>query len=167
MILHRYTVSAVGHLADWREMETSRLPRSAVEDAGELLDSHGATFQARIPVKGFGHIELRWKSEDFSCAVATFAAEDDMLSTDVVLSGLRPEADGKAQQAGQAMIRDVCKSASEVATDGLLRADKRPAIACIRWSTRQRTGMDLVNDLEICLAAAFLERGFRASQLVF
>jgi hypothetical protein len=167
VILHRYTVSAVGHLADAREQDSIRLPRSAIENAGRLLDLHGNSFQARIPLKGFGHIELRWKSDDFSCALATFVVEDDMLSTDVVLSGLRPDADRKAQQSGQAMIQDVCKSVGETAAQGLFLADKRPAVACIRWSTKERKGMDLVMDLEICLAAAFLERGFHTSKLVF
>ena len=166
MILHRYIVSAVGHLADSQELETSRVSRSAVEDAGRLLDLHGNTFQARLPLKGFGHIELHWKSEDFSCALATFSVEDGMLSTDVILSGLRPEADQKAQQSAQAMVQQVCESGGEQAAEGLYRADQRPAVACIRWSTKERKGMDLVMDLEICLATAFLYRAFRAVKVV-
>jgi hypothetical protein len=166
MRLHHYTVSAMGHLADSREQDSSRAPRSAVEDAGRLLDSHGNTFQARIPLRGFGHVELRWKSDDFSCALATFAVEDDVLSTDVILSGLRPDADRKVQQSAHAMVENVCASAGEQASEGIYRADKRPAVACIRWSTRERTGMDLVLDLETCLAIAFLERAFHTVKLV-
>jgi len=93
--------------------------------------------------------------------------EGDILSTDVILSGLRPEADHKAQQSGQSMIQDVCKSVGKTAAEGLFRADKRPAVACIRWSTKERKGMDVVMDLEICLATAFLERGFDTAKLVF
>jgi hypothetical protein len=111
-------------------------------------------------LKGFGHIELHWKSDDFSCALATFLLDEEMLSTDVILSGLRPEADRKVQQAAHAMVQELCQSAGERATDGLLRADQRPAVACIRWSTKERKGMNVVRDLEICLAVAFLERGF-------
>jgi hypothetical protein len=166
MILYRYTISAVGHLADCDGREISRMRRSAVEDAGRLLDLHMHTFQARIPLKGFGHVDLEWKSEDFSCALATFSAGDEMLSTDVILSGLRPDADRKAQQWAQAMVEAVCRAAGETATDGIYRAGKRPAVTCIRWSTRERKGMDLVADLEICLAIAFLERAFRTVELV-
>ncbi len=167
MILHHYTISAMGHQADSQEQDRSRVPRSAVEAAGRLLDRHGNSFQARIPLKGFGHIDLHWKSEDFSCALATFSVEDEMLSTEVILSGLRPDADRAVQQAAQAMVRETCESSGERASEGLLRADKRPAVACIRWSSREREGMDLVMDLEICLAAAFLDRSFQAGKLAF
>jgi len=162
MILHGYTISALGHLADSSRQDTESLPRDAVVNAGRLLDSHANTFKARIPLRGFGHIELQWNSDDFSCALATFSLDDEMLSTDVVLSGLRPEADKKVQQAAHAMVQDVCQAAGERAADGLLRADQRPAVACIRWSTKERAGMNVVRDLEICLAAAFLERGQRS-----
>jgi hypothetical protein len=137
-----------------------------VKNAGRLLDSHANSFKARIPLRGFGHIELQWQSDDFSCALATFSIEDEMLSTDVVMSGLRPEADRKVQQAAHAMVQDLCQAAGEQSSDGLLRADQRPAVACIRWSTKERKGMDVVRDLEICLAVAFLERGFGSVTLL-
>ena len=157
MILHDYTISALGHLAHSTQRDSANLPREAVDNAGRLLDAHGNSFKARVPLKGFGHIDLHWKSDDFSCALATFSIAEEMLSTDVVLSGLRPEADRKVQQAAYAMVQELCQSAGEQASDGLLRADQRPAVACIRWSTKERKGMDVVMDLEICLAAAFLE----------
>jgi hypothetical protein len=167
MILHRYTISALGHLAGSSEQNCAALPRSAVEDAGRLLDRHGNKFQARVPLKGFGHVELRWKSDDFSCALATFTAEDDMLSTDVILSGLRPDADRMLQQSAQAMVRQVCQSGGEQAAEGIYHADKRPAVACIRWSAKEGKGMAQVMDLEVCLATAFLERAFDTVKLVF
>jgi len=160
MILHDYTISALGHLARSTQRETANLPREAVDNAGRLLDAHGNLFKARVPLKGFGHIELHWKSDDFSCALATFSLDEEMLSTDAVLSGLRPEADRKVQQAAHAMVQELCQEVGEQASDGLLRAGERPAVACIRWSTKERKGMDVVRDLEICLATAFLERGF-------
>ncbi len=140
------------------------MPRSAVENAGRILDHRGNSFQARLPLGDFGHIELRWKSDDFSCALATFAADNEMLSTDVILSGLRPEADLNAQQSGQGMIQELCTDAGETVAEGLFQAKERPALICIRWSTKERKGMDMVRDLEICLATAFLERGFQASK---
>ena len=166
MILHRYIVSALGHLVDSGQRDSSRIPRSAVENAGRLLDANGNKFQARIPIKGLGHIQLDWRSDDYSCAMASFIAGEEMLSTDAILSGLRPDADRKVLESAQAMVRELCQSAGEKAADGIYRTDKRPAVACIRWSTQEREGMDLVEDLELCLAAAFLERGFRASSLV-
>jgi hypothetical protein len=160
MILHDYTISALGHLAHSTQRDTASLPREAVDSAGRLLDAHGNSFKARVPLKGFGHIELRWKSDDLSCALASFSLDEEMLSTDAVLSGLRPEADRKVQQAAHAMVQELCQGGGEQASDGLLRANERPAVACIRWSTKERKGMDVVRDLEICLAAAFLERAF-------
>jgi len=166
MILHRYLISAVGYLTGSREQDSARLPRSAVENAGQLLDLRGNSFQVRLPLQGFGHIDLHWKSEDFSCALANFSFEGEMLSTEVVLSGLRPDADRKVLEAAQGTVQEVCESAGERAAEDLLRADKRPAVACIRWSTKERKGMDRVTDLEICLAAAFLERAFHTAKLV-
>src|SRR4030042_1975970 len=113
MILHDYTISALGHLARSTQRNTSSLPREAVDNAGSLLDNHANTFKARIPLRGFGHIELHWKSDDFSCALATFSLEEEMLSTDAVLSGLRPEADLKVQQAAHAMVQQLCQGAGE------------------------------------------------------
>jgi hypothetical protein len=166
MILHSYTISALGHIADSSKRDTDDLPADAVNNAGRLLDSHASTFKARIPLKGFGHIELDWRSEDYSCALATFSLDDEPLSTNVILSGLRPEADRKVLQSAYAMIRQVCETAEERPADGLLRVTQRPTLACIRWSTRERTGMNVVRDLEMCLAAAFLDRGFKSTRFL-
>ncbi len=162
MIVHSYTISALGHLAHRSQQDTGNLPSDAIDNAGRLLDSHANTFKARIPLKGFGHVELDWKSEDYSCALATFSFEDEMLSTNVVLSGLRPEADRKVQQSANAMIEQVCRAAEVPAADGLLRATRRPAVLYIRWSSKEHTGMSVVRDLEMCLAVAFLDRGQRS-----
>ena len=162
MLLHSYTISALGHLADLSKQDTANLPRGAVDNAGRLLDSHANTFKARIPLRGFGHIELDWKSEDYSCALATFSLDDEMLSTEVVLSGLRPEADRKVQETAHAMVEQLCQAAGEKASDGLMRANGRPAVIFVRWSTKERAGMNVVRDLEVCMAAAFLERGQRS-----
>lgn len=162
MVVHSYTISALGHLAASGRLDTGNLPLEAVDNAGRMLDTHANTFKARIPLRGFGHIELDWKSEDYSCALATFSLEDEMLSTNVVLSGLRPEADRKVQEAANAMIEQVCQAAGEPAADGVLRATRRPAVMCIRWSSKEHTGMNVVRDLEMCLAAAFLDRGQRS-----
>lgn len=166
MKLHTYTISALGHLADSSRQDTDGLPPDAVENAGHLLDSHSGTFKARIPLRGIGHIDLHWESEDFSCALATFSIDDEMLSTDAILSGLRPEADRKTQQIAHAMVQEFCRENGENASDGMLRADQRPAVACVRWSTRERKGMDVVRDLETCLAVAFLERGLKTAKLL-
>jgi hypothetical protein len=160
VVLHEYTISALGHLAGYRERETAKLGLSAVEGAGMLLDRHGGVFQARMAVKGFENLKLHWKSEDYSCALATFSADEEVLSAAVIMSGLRPEADAKVRGAAQGMIESFCRAAGEPASDGLMRADKRPMVACIRWSTKDRKGMSEVRDLEVCLAAAFLARAF-------
>jgi hypothetical protein len=154
-------------MVDARRSNPSTEMRPAIENAGRILDSKGSSFQAVMPLPGFGQIELRWKSDDFSCALVSFVADGEMLSTDAILSGLRPEADRKVQQAGHALIQDLCNSSSESAAEGVLGADRRPAIICIRWSTAERKGMNLVRDLEMCLAIAFLERGFQTAKLVF
>jgi hypothetical protein len=87
-----------------------------------------------------------------------------MFSTVVILSGLRPEADSKVQIAIQGMLNEVCLAAGETVSDDLLKMDRRPAVACIRWSSSEEKGMDVVRDLELCLAAAFVQRGFNALQ---
>ncbi len=160
MVLNQYTISALGHVAALREHETSALGRSAVKRAGELLDQRGSSFEARVVLRGFGDLRVNWTSEDYSCALAIFSVDDEVLSADVILSGLRPEADEKARAAALKLIGDFCLSTGETPADGLARAEKRPMVACIRFSTSERKGMSQVRDLELCLAAAFLERAF-------
>lgn len=160
MVLNEYTISALGHLAAHRERDTSRLSRAAVEGAGVMLDKHVGSFQARLAIKGFQNLSLTWKSDDYSCALASFVEGGEVLSAAVVLSGLRPEADAKVLAAAQKMIEDVCRAAGAPASGGLHQAVKRPMLASIRWSTSERKGMPEILELELCLAAAFLERAF-------
>ncbi len=160
MVLHEYTVSALGHLASYRERDTSRLSRAAVEGAGVMLDKHPGSFQARLAVKGFQDLSLMWKSDDYSCALASLVDGEEVLSAAVVLSGLRPEADAKVLAAAQQMIDEFCRVAGAPASDGLRQAVKRPMLASVRWSTVERKGMPEILELELCLAAAFLERAF-------
>jgi len=160
VVLNEYTISALGHLAGHRERESSRLSRAAVEGAGVMLDKHAGSFQARVAIKGFQDLSLTWKSDDYSCALASFADGEEVLSAAVVLSGLRPEADAKVLAVAQQMIDGFCRAAGEQASDGLRQAVKRPMLASVRWSTSERKGMSEILELELCLAVAFLERAF-------
>ncbi len=165
MILHEYTISALGHLANSKEQDLAALPRDAVGNAGRLLDRHGNKFQATIAGSGSDGFRLQWESDDLSCAKATFSAGQEMLSTNIILSGLRPEADRRLLAATHEMLKDICRAAGATASDGLLKLPHRPALVYVRWSSREEKGMDVVRDLEVCLAAAFLERGFEAVRL--
>jgi len=55
--------------------------------------------------------------------------------------------------------------AEERAFEDLLKIGERPALASIRWSSESRKTMDLLADMEVCLAAAFLERAFKEGEL--
>ena len=122
MIIHGYTVSALGRLADTREHNTTQVPRRAVEGANRLLGVNGREFVARLGMKGLENVELHWKSTDFSAALVTFAEDNDLLSTEVIVSGIRPEADRQALEAAQVMLRSVCETVGETAAEDLLRA---------------------------------------------
>lgn len=165
MIIHGFTISAFGHCADRRQFDSARLVRAAVGYLISLLDKHGNSFRAKIPLKGAGHIDLRWTSDHLSCGIGTFYAEGELLSTNVMVSGISAEADRKALETAQAALSKVCSAAGAEAAQELLLIDKRPALATIRWTTRSRRLMDLVGDMEICLAAAFLERAFHTGEI--
>ena len=133
----------------------------------ELLDRHGDNFETKMPLKGIGEIELRWFSAHLSSGTATFFADGEPLSTNVMVSGIRPEADSEALAAAHSTLLKFCKAAGERASDALLRIEERPALASVRWSARDRREMEAVLDIEICLAAAFLERAYETGKLAF
>jgi hypothetical protein len=165
MTIHCFTISVFGHCAARHSHDSSKLGRSAVEFLTSLLEGHGNRFHSRIPLKGLKGIELRWQSEHLSSGLGTFYAEGNLLSTNVIISGINAEADKKALQLAQAGLRTVCEATGEEAAEDLIRIQARPALATIRWTTRGRRVMDLVSDMEVCLAAAFLERAFHTAEL--
>jgi hypothetical protein len=166
MIIHGYTVSALGRLADTREHNSTHVPRRAVEGASRLLGVNGREFVARLGMKGLENVDLHWKSSDYSAALVTFAEDKDLLSTVVIVSGVRPEADRQALEAAQAMLRSVCETVGETAAEDLLQASERPAVVSIHWATRDHKAMSLVKDMEICFATTFLERAFASAKLM-
>jgi hypothetical protein len=165
MIIHGFAISAFGHCAEKSEHESAKLVRSAVGYLTSLLEGHGNSFHAKIPLKRVGYIDLRWTSEHLSAGIGTFYVEADLLSTNIMVSGINPAADQKVLETGQSALRKVCETAGERVADDLLRIQERPAVATIRWSTRDRKAMDLVADMEICLAAAFLEQAFKSGEM--
>ena len=166
MIIHGFTISAFGHCAGKQKYDSRKLARNAVSYLTSMLESHGNDFQLNIPMKGIGEIELRFTSENLSCALVTFSAGDELLSTNVIASGIKPEADTKALEMGQVALKNVCEAAEEeVPAEDLLRITERPALATIRWTTRDRKTMDLLADMELCFAAAFLERSFKTGEM--
>jgi hypothetical protein len=166
MIVHGFTISAFGRLASRHRIETAKLARGAVDYLTSVLESHGNEFQVQIPLRGCGHIDLHWQSEHFSCALANFLSEGQLLATAVVVSGMRPQADQKVLRMGQTALENVCSAAGQAGpADELEHIQARPALASIHWSGEDRRKMELLGDVEICLAAAFLERSFRAGEL--
>jgi hypothetical protein len=165
MIFHGYTISALGRCANKEKHDSDKLAREAVEFFGAFLDRHGNKFQAVIPLKGVGRLDLDWTSDHLSCAMATFASEGELLATDVIVSGISPQADMGVLKFGQTALENVCGMAEESVFEDLLKIGERPALASIRWSSESRKTMDLLADMEVCLAAAFLERAFKEGAL--
>ncbi len=167
MIFHAFTVSAFGHVASKQKQDSLKLARDAVGFFSALLDRHGNEFHALIPIKGVGNLDLQWKSEHLSCAMANVSSQGELLTTDLIVSGINPEADRKALRQCQTALENVCQAAGERApSEDLLKIPERPALACIRWYSDRRKTMDMLADMEICLAAAFLERSFKAGAMV-
>lgn len=165
MVFHSFVVSALGHRAKMEKHDSAKLTREAVGFFTSLLDRHGSQFQALIPIRGIGNLDLQWSSDHFSCAMATFSSEGELLATDVIVSGMNPEADRKALRMCQTALTNVCSAAGERApAEDLLKIAERPAAASIRWSSENRKTMDMLADMEICLAAAFLDRSFKAGE---
>ena len=167
MIIHGFTISAFGHCAGKQTYDSTKLAVRALAYLTSLLESHGNDFQLNLPMRGVGEIELRLTSGHLSWGLASFSAAGELLSTNVMLSGINLEADKKALEMGQTALRNVCQAAGEPPpADDLLTILERPAVATIRWSTRDRKTMDLLADMETCFAAAFLERSFRSGQIM-
>lgn len=162
MTIHGFTISAFGHCAGRQNFDSNKLSRNAVEYLMSLLDSHGGNFNLKLPLKGVGQIELQWTSEHLSWAMASFVHKDELLSTLVMVSGINLEADQHALEMAQAGLEDVCRAIGEQPQDDLIRIVERPSVATIRWATSDRRTLDLISDMETCLAAAFLERAFDA-----
>ena len=166
MNIHGFTFSAFGHCASKEIHDSRKLTHEALAYLTSVLDMHGNEFQLQIPMRGVGKVELHWNSEHLSCGLASFSAEGELLSTVVITSGIDAEADQKALEKGQVALRNVCAAAGEEApAEELLRIQERPAMASIRWSTRDRKAMDLLTDMEVCLAGAFLERAFKTREM--
>jgi len=166
MQFHVFMVSAFGHVASKQKHDSLKLARDAVGFFSTLLDRHGGEFQAVIPIKGVGNLNLQWKSEHLSCAMASISSQEELLTTDLIVSGINPEADHKALLQCQAALENVCRAAGErPPSEDLLKIPERPALACIRWSSESRKTMDMLADMEICLAAAFLERSFKSGEM--
>ncbi len=132
-----------------------------------LLDSHGNEFQLSVPMKGVGEIELRMSSKHLSCGIASFSSGSELLSTNVMVSGINLEADKEALRMGQVALTNVCAAAEEAPpADDIVNILERPSLATIRWTTRDRKTMDLLADMEVCFAAAFLQRAFRGAEML-
>ena len=165
MIFHAYTISALGHCANREKHDTGKLARDAVGFFAVLLDRRGNKFQAVIPLKGVGNLDLDWTCDHLSCAMATFSSQGELIATDLIVSGIAPQADMATLKTGQTALGKVCRAAEENAHEDLLKIGERPAVASIRWSSESRKIIDLLADMEICLAGAFLERAFREGAL--
>jgi hypothetical protein len=165
MTIHGFTISAFGHCASKQNFDSNKLARNAVVYLTSVLDSHGGNFNLKLPMKGVGEVELQWTSEHLSWAMASFITKDELLSTLVMVSGINLEADRQALEMAQSALEDVCRALGEEPHDDLLQIAERPSVATIRWATPERRTLDLITDMETCLAAAFLERAFEAGRM--
>ncbi len=166
MVIHRYVISALGRCVDHRDHDSAKFRRSAVAYFTELLERNFSPFRVKAPLKGVGELVLHWSSENLSCGMATLYAGGELLASDVMVSGIKADADAEALRGAQATLESMCAAVGEASSDGLLRVNQRPAVASIHWTTPERGTLDKISDLELCLAAAFLERAFRAGAMV-
>lgn len=166
MIIHGFTISAFGHCAGKQLHDSRKLTRPAMSYLTSLLESHGNEFQLQIPMRGVGQIDLHWNSDHLSSGLGSLSAGGDLVSTIVIMSGINAEADQKTLAMAQTALENVCGAAGkEPPARDLLEIKDRPAVATIRWSALERKAMTLLTDMEICLAAAFLERSFKTAEL--
>jgi hypothetical protein len=162
MIIHAFTISAFGHCASKQEYDSRKLAGKGLDHISWFLSNHGADFCLTIHLKGVGDVEVRMTAEHPSSGTASFLAGGELLATNVMVSGINGDADKRALEMGQVALRKVCEAAGqEPPGEDLIRILERPAVASLRWSTRDRQTLDLLADLEICVAAAFFDRAFR------
>ncbi len=165
MIIHGYVISALGHCANQRDYDSTKLHRPAVDYLAKFLATLGSHFRAGIPIKGLGQVDLDWSSASSSCGTGTFYSKGELLATDVIVSGIKPDEDQRALEAAQNTLEEICGEAGEGVEEELLIIPQRPAMASIRWSTKELKAVDLVGDMEVCLAAAFLERAVSSREI--
>jgi hypothetical protein len=162
MIIHVFTISAFGHCASKQEWDSRKLAGKGLDHISGLLGNHGADFRLSIHLKGVGDVDVRMAAEHPSSGTVSFLAGGELLATNVMVSGINEDADKRALEMGQVALRKVCEAAGQDAPgEDLIRILDRPAVASLRWSTREWRTLELLADLEICVAAAFFDRAFR------
>lgn len=141
MLFHDYTMRADGIIASHRQHGTRDLePRAVLAFAQIVRQVH---FEGAVHPLAPG-ITLRWdRSADE--AMATFYAEDEMLTTSALAS---------AEESS--VFAELSKLTSTRRSKSL--QIERPAIVSIPWPAQNRDAMMLVADMETCLAAAFFDR---------
>lgn len=162
MIIHAFTISAFGHCASKLAHDSRKFAGKGLDHIAGFLDNHGADFRLTIHLKGVGDVEVRMTSEHPSNGTASFFADSELLATNVMVSGINGDADKVALEKGQVVLRKVCEAVGQGPPgEDLIGIVDRPAVASLRWSTRDWRTLELLADLEICVAAAFFERAFR------
>ena len=113
-------------------------------------------FRSRVPSPGTAVIELEWTTRDW-VPLATFSANNVPISTSLLLFGADPEWEREALGAFQQMIEEFCdRMALEPGRD-VEGVSDRPAILSVPWPSEDHESVELVAEMETCLAGAFFE----------
>lgn len=163
-----YTILPNGEKHSKRKHYSEMLVRSAVDVFAQAMLPSPCDFRAPIPVREFAHIQLQFTSTDPASALATFWAPErgqtEMvpLTTSVLLRGTDRHAEKQAQIAAQGLIVKLLRDAGaidagmEPAYD-LIGLPERPMIASIVIYPGRHPDMQVIADMETCLAAAWFE----------
>lgn len=156
MIFHDITIVA-GQRVSARQHESSSLVRAAVEVFRDMLERYRNGFERPIPIDNFRHIRLRWTSEKTGAALATFWSGQVPLTTSALVSSSEADRECLASLHGM-LLRLFHGSPVEPGFD-LLAVTERPLIASavLPIPPSLRHDMEVVADMETCMAAAFFE----------
>jgi hypothetical protein len=153
MIFHDVSIR-IGSVASRRAHNTTALFPGAVEVFSSMLERYGDQFREPLPVEGLEHIELHW-TQLGTAAVASFYSRGAPATTSALAPGLAAEDDRRAFDGIQALVMHFhgdspTEPGFEVAT-----ISERPVIATLPIPIPPSPDIQLIADMETCLAAAF------------
>lgn len=165
MIYHDVTIAAMGERRSHRTHDTARLAPEAVEVFAGMLARHGPAFFEPIPIPAFAHLSLRWTAALPGVALATFGRGDHPYTTSVLLAGTNPADEPAALRTVQGLVNDLLRQLAPAGTEpgyDLAGVRERPVIASVVLpSAVPGDDLQLIADMETCLAAAYITREMR------
>jgi hypothetical protein len=153
MIFHDVTIQ-IGSISSRRVHDTTTLVPAAVEIFRLMLEEGGENFRVPMPVDGIEHIELNW-TQLGSAAVASFFSRGVPVTTSALASGLDDDDDRRAMAGVQSLVMHFYGDSPAEPGFDLSTYGDRPAIATLAIPVPVSPDIQLIADMETCLAAAF------------